>query len=68
MSFEKLYPKLSNWVDSRGWIEIGIDDYSRSMLRIVDEGGLVWEDNESKSLDAALKAGEEFIKNNAEHE
>ena len=64
MSFEKIYPELANWVDSRGWIEMGEDDHSSSWLRILDEGGLVWEDNDSKSLDAALKAGEDFLKNN----
>jgi hypothetical protein len=26
-----------------GWIEIGQDDYRRSMVRALDEGGIVWE-------------------------
>ncbi len=43
MDFSTLYPALTDWVMSDGWIEIGRDDYSRSMARVLDEGGLIWE-------------------------
>ncbi len=40
-------------------MEIGYDDYSRSFIRILDIGGLVWESNERYStVDAALHAAE----------
>jgi hypothetical protein len=41
-TFDKQYPNISRWVMD-GWIEIGQDDYSRSFIRVMDIGGLVWE-------------------------
>ena len=64
MSFEKLYPQLTSWVESRGWIEIGDDGNSSSWLRILDEGGLVWESDDDKSIDQALSEAEKFLKEN----
>jgi hypothetical protein len=42
-SLEKSYPTITRWIKSDGWIDIGQDDYRRSMVRVLDEGGLVWE-------------------------
>lgn len=60
MNFEKAYPQLDNWVKDRGWIEIGADENSDSWVRILDEGGMVWE-SEDKSLNKALKNAEIFL-------
>jgi hypothetical protein len=39
-----------------GWIEIGQDDFSRSMVRALDIGGLIWEGQAHyATLDAALQ-------------
>lgn len=46
MTFDKQYPNIANWVQD-GWIEIGQDDYSRSFVRVLDIGGMVWEGKES---------------------
>lgn len=59
--FEKYFPNLDNWVNSRGWIELGSDEESNSWIRILDMGGIVWEDEDSKSLDEALKAAEKWL-------
>lgn len=61
--FEKNYPNLSEWVNSRGWIELGSDEESDSWIRVLDMGGMVWEDNGSDSLEDALKAAEKFLVN-----
>jgi len=55
------YPNISGWVRD-GWIEIGRDDYSKSMVRIMDEGGMVWK-GKSKydSLDDLLQDAEAAI-------
>jgi hypothetical protein len=42
-TFEATYPNITEWVTTHGWIEIGQDEYSRSMIRALDEGGMVWE-------------------------
>ena len=53
------YPHLAAWVWERGWIEIGSDNYSSSVIRILDTGGLIWESEEDyESLDATLAAAD----------
>lgn len=48
-----MYPSIAEWVDSYGWLEIGQDEYSRSMVRALNEGGMVWEGKTKyKTLDA----------------
>ena len=45
-----------------GWIELGSDNNSSSMLRALDTGGMVWEGkDEYKSIDAALQDLEEGL-------
>jgi hypothetical protein len=45
------------WVLGDGWIEIGRDDTSRSLVRALDLGGLVWEGaTEYATVDEALVA------------
>ncbi len=53
---DQRFPNIAAWVHSYGWIEIGQDDDSRSFLRALDEGGMVWEgEAEYPSLDDALR-------------
>jgi hypothetical protein len=55
-SFAARYPNIAAWVQG-GWIEIGRDDYSRSFVRALDIGGMVWEGaDEYASLEEALQA------------
>jgi len=56
-SFEGAYPVTSRWVRYHGWIEIGRDGYSRSFVRALDEGGMVWEgDGDYETVDEAIQA------------
>jgi hypothetical protein len=41
-AFEKTYPNITTWIQD-GWIEIGRDGQNTSLVRVMDEGGLVWE-------------------------
>ena len=42
---------------AQGWIEVGYDEASRSFVRALDIGGMVWEGAPSyPSLDEALRA------------
>jgi len=53
------YPHLAAWVEERGWVEIGADSYSSSAVRILDEGGMVWESQQwYDSFDAMLAAAD----------
>jgi hypothetical protein len=42
-TFEVTYPRIARWVMDDGWVEIGRTEGSRSLSRVLDEGGLVWE-------------------------
>ena len=42
-SFEKSYPNITSWVTSQGRIELGQDEYSSTLVRALDAGGMVWE-------------------------
>ena len=35
--FEQTYPNIERWVTSHGWFEIGIVDYSQSLVRALEE-------------------------------
>jgi hypothetical protein len=60
-SFQARYPHIAAWVQD-GRIEIGRDDYSRSFVRALDMGGMIWEGAEEyESLDEALRALDEGI-------
>ena len=61
-SFAERYPNLAGWIKD-GHIEIGRDGYSTSLIRIIDEGGLVWEGGtRHKSIDKILEEAEQAIK------
>jgi len=56
-SIEQTYPQIAHWVTTQGWIEIGETEASRSFVRALDIGGMVWEGAASYlSLDEALRA------------
>lgn len=61
-SFEKAYPNISEWIESQGWIEIGEDEHSNSLVRCLDIGGMVWESEEAHTtIDEALNALEKAL-------
>ena len=52
-------PYLGRWVTEFGTLEIGYCHQTRSFVRVLDEGGLVWKGRRSySSLDAALADAE----------
>jgi hypothetical protein len=53
--FSENYPNVDYWVETQGWVELGTDMHSNSWVRILDIGGMYWEDEDSKSLDEALR-------------
>lgn len=57
--FLAAYPNLAEWINDVGWIEIGNDGFSRSMLRVLDEGGIIWESaDDAASIDETLQAAD----------
>lgn len=58
-SLDQKFPYLTRWIREHGWTEIGQDHYSRSFIRVVDEGGIMWEGATNyETIDEALKAAE----------
>jgi hypothetical protein len=59
--FSEQYPNIAGWVQG-GWIEIGRNGYSTSVIRVCDEGGTVWEGGtRHKSMDRILHEAEQAI-------
>lgn len=59
--FSEKYPNLSDWMMD-GSIEFGRDGHSTSMVRVYNEGGLVWEGGtRSRSMDKILAEAEQAI-------
>ena len=55
-NLDATYPTIVRWVQEYGRIEIGQDEFSRSFIRALDEGGMVWEGQEHyPTLDDALQ-------------
>ena len=53
------HPHLWRWISEFGTIEIGPCQQTRSFIRVLDEGGMVWKGRRSyRSLDAALADAE----------
>jgi hypothetical protein len=60
--FSHLYPTIARWVESYGWIEIGADHDRSSLVRVLDEGGMVWESKEDDTpLDEVLRTLDAFL-------
>ena len=58
---EEKYPNICNWL-ADGLIEIGYDSNTESFIRVIDEGGVIFEGKSSyKTLDAALADAEKAI-------
>jgi hypothetical protein len=54
--FEQLYPRITEWVQTHGWIELGQIDGMPTFIMALDEGGLVWEGKKKyKTLDEAFR-------------
>jgi hypothetical protein len=63
LMLEHAYPSIAAWVDGGGWIELGQNEYSRSFIRILDLGGMLWEGTTRYiSLDALLRDAEEALR------
>jgi hypothetical protein len=61
--FEQTYPTLSRWAAERGWLEVGRTEWSRSRIRVLDDGGLVWEGGvEAMSLSTAFAEAEQGLR------
>jgi hypothetical protein len=56
------YPHLWRWVREFGRVEIGYCRQTRSFIRVVDAGGMVWQGRRSyRTLEAALADAEAGI-------
>jgi hypothetical protein len=42
-SFDERFPHIADWVLGECYLEIGTDEYSRSLVRAMGPGGMEWE-------------------------
>ena len=53
------HPHLWRWVSEFGTVEIGLCSQTRSFIRVLDEGGVIWMGRRNyQTLDAALADAE----------
>ena len=58
-TLDQVYPHIADWVYGGGWIELGQNEYSRSFIRVLDTGGMLWEGTTRyRSLDALFRDAE----------
>jgi hypothetical protein len=62
-TFEQQYPNLTAWIRAYdGWIAIGQDEMSHSLVRVLNPGGLVWESRKTyASIDDALAEADQAV-------
>ena len=61
-TFDDLYPHIAWWAQGGGWLELGQDEYSHSMIRVLDMGGMLWESDEDyETVAQAMDEAEAFI-------
>lgn len=49
-----VYPAVSKWVRSYGWIEVGQQEMFGFVVRALDEGGMIIDTDECETLDEAM--------------
>ena len=54
-AFAQTSPKLARWGTTHGWLEVGDDGRRRSFVRVLDEGGLIWEGAAAATVDDVLR-------------
>ena len=61
-AFDEKYPSIAWWVQGGGTVELGREYDNRSIIRVLDEGGMLWEgEEEYESVTAALDEAEAFL-------
>lgn len=61
-TFDTLYPAVAWWMREGGWVEVGYDDFSKSFIRVLDIGGMIWEGKHRyRSVDEAFRSAEKAI-------
>jgi hypothetical protein len=63
-----MYPTIAKWVRHGGWIEIGDQGGCGFVVRAFDEGGLVFENTEARTLDEGMTALERGIAEQSDDE
>ncbi len=59
-SFDESFPAIARWISQEeGWVELGADHHSHSLVRALYGGGMAWEGSDDYgSLEEALRAME----------
>jgi hypothetical protein len=62
MMFSTQFPHIAWWVLNNGWVALGSDEDSDSLMRLIDPSGTCWEDEDSDTMDIALYKAEMYLK------
>jgi len=59
--FEKNFPGLNWWINNQGWIQLGSEEERHNWIMVLDENELSYEDENSQSLEEAMKKAEKWV-------
>jgi len=57
-AIEEAFPNLAKWVRGYGWIEIGEQEQFGFVAKALDQGGLIFEDDQCNTLAEAMMSME----------
>ncbi len=61
-AFDEKYATIAWWVQGGGTVELGCEYYNRSIIRVLDEDGMLWEgEEEYESVATARDEAEAFL-------
>ena len=61
-SFSETYPYLTYWIEDWGEMETTNGDWGRPRLALIDMGGDVYRDYDSKTHEEALQKAEKYLR------
>ncbi|MFZ4544411.1 MAG: hypothetical protein ACOYOA_10205 [Saprospiraceae bacterium] len=60
--FSQKFPAVHYWLQHYGSVELGEDEDTHSLIRILDDDGILYEDRASATFDESFEEAEAFLK------
>ena len=61
MNFSKKYPHIHWWIENQGYLQLGGDEFNKSFVTVIDEGGVCFEAKNAKTIEEGLESAEAFL-------
>lgn len=61
MNFSEKYPHINWWIENQGYLQLGGDEFNKSFVTVIDEGGVCFEAKNAKTIEEGLESAEVFL-------